>query len=379
LNKKIHQRSPGSRARNDFSIAGQVIRLGETHNLHLDYSENYIGVKVSVPVHVICAPKPGPRLFLAASIHGDELNGLGIIHDLLFDNQFSLERGMIVALPLVNVYGLESYSRYLPDRRDLNRSFPGKSSGSLTGRLANLVYSEVIRKCDYGIDFHTAAVRRTNYPNVRADLDKPDVAALARAFGCELIVHNKGTMGSLRRTAVNAGIPTIVVEAGEVWKIEPGVVELGVRGAMNVLRHLKMIPGRRVKPAYQCAVKKSKWIRAERGGVLKFHAKSGDIVRKGQVVASSLSVLGQVKEQIVSPWDGIVLGMSTMPVVKPGEPISHLALPEEPIEVIGRKINRRREKALHSRIQTDLATNVFVTKAPRRKKQPASKQGKAVK
>jgi len=343
-------------------IAGQLIEPGRSYNLHLDYSESYIGVNVSLPIHVLAAPKPGPVLFLTALIHGDELNGLGIIQELLFENNIELNKGVLVAAPVVNVYGLESYSRYLPDRRDLNRSFPGRRSGSLTSRLAHLVFTEVIRHCDYGIDLHTAAVRRTNYPNIRADLDKPEVAELAAAFGCELLVHSKGAVGSLRRTAVNRGIPTIVVEAGEVWKVEPGVVELGIRGVFNVLKHLNMIPGNRVRPAYQSVIRKSRWIRAERGGVLKFHAKPGDVVHTGQVMAASLGIQGRLKHQIVSPWDGIILGMTTMPVVKPGEPVYHLALPEEPIQTIKKRISKRDGKALHTRIQADLATNITVKK-----------------
>jgi len=354
------------RTRKPLCIGGQTVERGQTANLHLDYSESYTGLTISLPIRVVAAPKPGPTVFLTALIHGDELNGLGIIHDLFFEGELNLLRGTVVAAPVVNVFGLESYSRYLPDRRDLNRSFPGRRSGSLTSRLAHLLFSEIIRHCDYGIDLHTAAVRRTNYPNIRADLDNPNVAALARVFGCELLVHSKGAAGSLRRTAVKHGIPTIVLEAGEVWKIEPGVVELGARGVENVLKHLRMLPGRRSRPAYQRLIRRSAWIRAEAGGVLKFHAKPGEVVRKGQTVATNLGILGQVKDRILSPWDGIVLGMTTMPVVKPGEPVYHLAIPDEPIDGIARRIGRRNRTGLHARIQQDLATNITLHDSRRR-------------
>lgn len=343
-----------------LKIAGHVLERGTTNDLLLDYSESYTGVTVSVPVRVIRAEKPGPTVFLSALVHGDELNGLGIIHELMFEQQLPLLRGTVIAIPVVNVYGLETYSRYLPDRRDLNRSFPGTARGSLTSRLAHLIYNEVIRHCDIGIDLHTAAVRRTNYPNIRADIDNAQVREIAGAFGCELVVHTKGEKGSLRRTAVSKGIPTIVLEAGEVWKIEPGVVELGVRGITNVFKHLKMLPGKIGRPAYQCFIRESKWIRSESGGVLKFHVKPGQVVRQGQIMATSLSILGTVKDQIVAPADGIIQGMATMPIAKPGEPVFHLAIPEEPIDMIERRIRKRDKQALHSRIQTELATNFSV-------------------
>ena len=198
-------------------------------------------------------------------VHGDELNGLGIIRELMFDNELPLTRGAVIAIPVVNIYGMDSHSRYLPDRRDPNRCFPGTSKGSLTSRLSHLIYTEIIRHCDYGIYLHTAAVRRTNYPNIRADLDNPEVLRLARSFGCELLVHSRGAEGSLRRTACRRGIPTIVLEAGEVWKIEPGVVNLGTLGARSVLRELGMLSGRRLRGGFQLEVRKSVWVRADNG------------------------------------------------------------------------------------------------------------------
>ena len=211
-------------------IAGQEIWSNREYDLHLDYSQSYTGMQINVPVRVVAGPKPGPVVFFTAVVHGDEINGLGVIRELMFDNDLKLRRGVVIAVPVVNVYGMDSHSRYLPDRRDPNRCFPGSRKGSLTSRLAHLIFKEVIHHCHYGVDLHTAAVRRTNYPNIRADLDNPDAVKLARAFGCELLVHSRGAEGSLRRTACHRGIPTIVLEAGEVWKIEPGVVNLGGAG-----------------------------------------------------------------------------------------------------------------------------------------------------
>lgn len=353
-------------AQKPLVIAGVRIEPDGSYDLHLEYSESYTGVSVSIPIKVIRAPKDGPCVFLTGLVHGDELNGLGIIQEVLFERTLQLSRGTLIAIPVVNIYGLEMHSRYLPDRRDLNRSFPGTAKGSLTSRLAQLIYKSIICHCDYGIDFHTAAVRRTNYPNIRADLHSPKVLELAKAFGCELIVHSSGYPGSLRRVAVRRGIPTIVLEAGEVWKIEPGIVEMGVRGTLNVLKYLRMVPGRRSTPVYQTLIHKSRWIRAERGGVLRFHVQAGDLVRAGQTLATNIGILGQKFNRIESPSDGVILGMTTMPAVKPGDPIFHLAIPEESLGLIQKRINRRKKGALHSRIHEELATNVLVS-TPRRK------------
>jgi len=227
--------------------------------------------------------------------------------------------------------------------------------------MANAIYAEVIRQSDYGIDFHSAAVRRTNYPNVRADVRDEKTKMLAEAFGCELIVNSKGPTGSLRRTAGEAGVPTIVLEAGEVWKIEPGVVEIGVRGCVNVLRALDMMEGAPKPPAFQVTVKKAVWVRADLGGILMFHATPGQLVEEGESLATSSSIFGKEQASLVSPVNGIVLGMTTMPAVKPGAPVYHIAvLSKKALKRVRDRIEKRSHLNPYTRIQEDLATNVTV-------------------
>lgn len=352
-------------------IGGTRIARGKTYDLDIAYSETYTGHPVTVPARVIAGAKAGPTVFLMGVVHGDELNGLGIIREIVFERKLAIKRGTLIALPCVNVPGLENHSRYLPDRRDLNRSFPGSSTGSLSGRLAHVVFDEVIRKCDFGIDFHTAAVRRTNYPNIRADLSNPEVARLARAFGVPLIVHNRGAEGSLRRVATDAGAPTIVLEAGEVWKIEPGIVEQGRQGALNVLAMLGMTTDKPVNPPFLVEIRKSTWIRAERGGILKFHVVPGEAVRKGQVLATNLGILGQHQNELVSPAEGFILGMTTMPAVKPGEPVFHLAFPSKAqARQIRRPDDTFGDKPIDAALHRSLATSVLVKKAPRSARAP---------
>ena len=342
-----------------LTIADQQIPLGQSRTLNLKFSESYLGSSVSVPIQVIRAKKNGPTVLLAGCVHGDELNGLGIIREVLFDTPPTLEMGSLVCVPVINVYGLEHHTRYLPDRRDLNRSFPGNPSGSLSSRLAGALFTQVIANCDYVLDFHSAAVRRTNYPNIRADYRIPGVQLVAEAFGCELIVDGKGPLGSLRRAATDARIPCVILEAGEVWKIEPRVVEVGVRGILNVLKSLRMIPGEIVVPRFQTKIRRSTWVRAEIGGTLGFHVNPGDLVERGQILATNYNIFGAERRQITSPNNGIVLGMSTMPVVKPGDAVFHIAmLSKSTCKQIKTKIGESSSRDLFSRVQSDLATNV---------------------
>ena len=184
---------------------------------------------VRIPVHVRRAKAPGPTVFVSAALHGNEINGIGAIRQLIADNQFELTKGAILLIPVLNILGFERHSRYLPDRRDLNRAFPGSDHGSLASRMANRIFEELVARCDFGIDIHTASVRRTNYPNVRGDLRDDQVRRIAKAFGCEIVMNGVGPKGSLRREACKSGCPTIIMEGGEVSKVEPGVVESSVR------------------------------------------------------------------------------------------------------------------------------------------------------
>jgi len=348
------------KSRNKLVIAETSIARGETCDLRLKVSESYTGDPVAIPLRVMRAPKAGPVVFISGAVHGDEINGTGIIRSLMFGPPLELTTGTLILVPIVNSFGFETHSRYLPDRRDLNRCFPGSSRGSLASRLAEIFFREIVAQCHYGIDLHTAAVRRTNYPNIRADLTDASVRKIANAFGCELVVNGKGPLGSLRREACKVGCATIILEAGEIWKIEPGVVDVGVRGVRNVLKELKMIPGKPEAPTYQTRVDKTTWVRAELGGILSFHIAPGEVVEAGQPVATNVSVVGDAKSILISPADGIVLGMTTLPAVKPGEPVIHIAVPKKRLATIRRDIARQRNNGSARSIQDDLTTNIVV-------------------
>ena len=344
-----------------FEFVGQRIELGQTLDTHLPLTQTPGGANLTIPVRIMRGPALGPALFVMGAIHGDEINGAGVVREIILDDDFQLTAGTLVLAPVINAFGFERHSRYLPDRRDLNRHFPGSANGSPASRLAHAVFSEIVSKCDYGIDLHTAAVRRTNFPNVRADLSRPGLEAFAWAFGCELVVNGKGPKGALRGTACEAGCPTIILEAGEVWKIEPRVVEVGVRGVRNVLIHLGMMEGELSRPAYQARIDKTKWLRAENGGILQFHVAPGDLVEADQPLATNSNLLGKERNVLCSPFDGVILGMTTIPTVTPGDPVCHIALPTDGIAPIRTALGKASDRSLHERVREDLATNISVT------------------
>lgn len=367
---KKTKRTPARKAqtapkRKPVRIGGTTIRKGDARDIRLNISDTYIGGMVSVPVRVIRAPKVGPRVFAMSAVHGDEINGTGILRELMYNQMPKLRKGSLICLPVVNVFGFETRERYMPDRRDLNRCFPGARYGSHASRVADVVFREVVTQCDVGIDLHLAAVYRVNFPNVRADLGRKDIATLAQAFGIEMIVDGKGPEGSLRRAACDAGCPTIVLEAGQVGRIESCAVECGVRGIRNILRHLDMIDGEDGPAAEQLNIRKTRWVRAEVGGLLRFHVAPGDVVSGGQPIATNEGVFGAARTVLISPADAVVLSMTTHPAVKPGEPVCHLGLvASRKLARFNKATQRMRPDSLFHRTRRDLASAIAVSDAP---------------
>lgn len=330
---------------------------GEIRDVEVSFSESYSGMDLTIPIQVRRGEAPGPTIFVTAAVHGDEINGTGAIRRLITEESIKLIRGNLILVPVVNVLGFERHSRYLPDRRDLNRSFPGNAKGSQTSRMAKFVFDQIIQRSDFGIDLHTASVRKTNFPNVRADLSNPKLKELTHAFGCTLTINEGGPEGSLRRSATDAGCPTFILEAGEVWKVEATVTEQAVRGVRNVLMSLGMIQGEMVEPPYRTIIEKTRWVRSDSAGFLQFHVAPGDFVTRGMPIAITSNLLGKVRQVIESPEDGVILGMTTLPVTAPGEPVCHIGLIEGEQSKIEKVVESLPDEALQQRLRNDLSTS----------------------
>ena len=267
-----------------FSIGGVAVPPGQRRTVDLPFTDLSTHTPMTMPVQVVHGRRPGPRLFVSAAIHGDEINGVEIIRRLLKLGALRRIRGTLVAVPVVNVFGFVSLSRYLPDRRDLNRSFPGSARGSLAGRLAALFVGEIVARCSHGIDLHTGAIHRDNYPQIRANLDDAETERMALAFGVPVVINSGFREGSLREAAAQRGVPVIVYEASEALRFDEFAVRAGVRGVVGVMRMLGMVPERqrRRREVAPMLVRSSTWVRAPQSGVLRRSVALGRLVAKDE-------------------------------------------------------------------------------------------------
>lgn len=308
-------------------IGDTAIRRGERANVDLPVADLYTSTSLSMPVKVIRGKKAGPVLFVSAAIHGDELNGVEIIRRLLKRKTLNSIRGTIIAIPVVNVHGFLDQSRYLPDRRDLNRSFPGSAKGSIAARLANMFLTEIVSKADVGIDLHTGALHRSNLPQIRANLDDSETLDLATAFGAPVIVNSNTRDGSLRACAAKKGMPILIYEAGQALRFDETGIRSGLRGIISVMRYMNMLPPLKKKASHKTvAARSTRWVRSSASGIVTGKVKLGSTIAKGQVLALISDPLGDEETRVLSPTDGIVIGRSNLPLAHEGDALFNLGI-----------------------------------------------------
>lgn len=284
-----------------------------------------------MPVHVVHGRVPGPVLLVCATIHGDEINGVEVIRRLLSHKIIDRCKGTLITIPVVNVYGFVSKSRYLPDRRDLNRSFPGSESGSMASRLAHVLMTQIIPHCTHIVDLHSGAVNRENLPQIRAKLhDEPEIEALARAFGVPVILDSGLLEGSFREAAHTLGIPVLLYEAGEALRFNEVAIRAGVRGVLNVMTALGMRarPKKHRQPDTMIA-NTSQWVRAPQSGILRALMATGAWVETGERLAIINDPLGENPCEVTSPLNGVIIGKTNLPLVFAGEALFNIAAYEE--------------------------------------------------
>jgi uncharacterized protein len=271
----------------------------------------------------------GPILFVSAAIHGDEINGVEIIRRLLRLKSLAKLHGTLIAVPVVNVFGFLAHSRYLPDRRDLNRCFPGGQRGTLAARLADIFMREVVEKSTHGIDLHTGSRRRSNLPHVRVRFEDRESKRLAIAFGAPVVLNAACRKGSLREAVTAAGMPFIVYEGGEDLSFDEWAIRSGLRGIKAVMHSLDMLPGE-PEEKQPFLAKSSRWIRAPAGGIFRSATTIGTRVRRGQIVGSIGDPFGENQLEVVSSTSGIVIGKNTLPLVNEGDQLYHVARVKAP-------------------------------------------------
>jgi len=311
-----------------LTINGTEILPGTRTTIDLPAGRLYTHAPMTMPVHVIRGKKPGPRLFISAAIHGDEINGVEIIRRLLKLPALKKLKGTIIAVPIVNIHGLINHSRYLPDRRDLNRCFPGSEKGSIAARVAHLFTQEIVYKSTHGIDLHTAAIHRDNLPQIRANMDDEETDRLARAFNVPVIISSNLRDGSLRETAAEHGIPMLLYEAGEALRFDEVSIRAGVKGIVNVMRELNMLPtpSRKSSKIIEPVVARSSvWVRAPDSGILRAMVALGSRVKKDTLLGVVADPFGESETKIFSTYNGIVIGRTNLPLVNEGDALFHIA------------------------------------------------------
>lgn len=308
-----------------FSFLGETIPPSSRRVIELEAAKLYTDSPLSIPIEVLHGASPGPVLMINAAIHGDELNGVEIIRQLLNTLDEKKLKGTVIAVPIVNVFGFIHKSRYLPDRRDLNRCFPGSEKGSLASRMAHTFFSQVAERCDYILDLHTGAIHRTNLPQIRADLSNSETLRIAQAFATPVIIDSPLRDGSLRSEAEKQQIPVLTYEAGEALRFDPIAINAGIIGIKRVMQSIGMLRPSRKKIPNSIIAKSTSWLRAEADGILRTLVSLGDKVEKGQVLAYINSPLGKLEVEIRANKSGIVIGQQTPPLVNEGDAVFHLA------------------------------------------------------
>ncbi len=324
-----------------LTLLNSDIQPGTTQRLSWSATELFEGVPVSTPVLVSNGIAPGPTVCLTAAVHGDELNGIEMVRRIFHDVDPKKLSGALIGVPIVNVQGFRRGSRYLPDRRDLNRYFPGNPNGSAAARIAHSLFNDVIVNCDALIDLHTGSFERANLPQLRADLRNPDVVTLTQGFGAMVVLHSTPTVGTLRYAATKAGIPAVTVEAGGPSQLELAEVKHGVKGVETLLNTLGMTRRMRLWGDPEPVYYRSSWVRANNGGILLSDVSLGSTIRKGDLLGSITDPMSNARTELRSPYAGRIIGMARNQVVMPGFAAFHVGIEtdevtesEEAVEVV---------------------------------------------
>ncbi|MDH3440079.1 MAG: succinylglutamate desuccinylase/aspartoacylase family protein [Gammaproteobacteria bacterium] len=320
--------------RKPFEIGGESIGPGSRRTVDIPVSVLSDHTPVTMSVHVVHGRRAGPTLFVSAAVHGDEIIGVEILRRLLRTKSLDRLRGTLLAIPVVNSFGFLNRSRYLPDRRDLNRSFPGLAKGSLAGRLAHIFMNEIVARSDFGIDLHSAAVNRTNLPQLRVSPSQPSTMEWAKAFGAPLLLHSKIRDGSLRSAAKWTGIDVLVYEAGEALRFDEFSVRTGVAGILRVMHAMGMVASKGVPKLKINSIRStsSYWVRAPAGGMLRSFKTTGEEVEGSGVLGMISDPFGESDTDVTAEDPGLLIGRTNLPVVNEGDAVFHVARIKQTID-----------------------------------------------
>ena len=315
-----------------FEIKEHLVPGGERRLIDLPVAKLSNHTSVTLPVHILHGRKEGPTLFVCAAIHGDEILGVEIIRRVLRTKALRNLCGTLLCIPIVNAFGFISHSRYMQDRRDLNRCFPGSATGPLAAQLAHIFMQEVVKRSDLGIDLHTGAINKTNLPQLRGDFTKPKLRELADVFGAPIILQANLRDGSLRQSAEAQGTDILLYEAGEALRFDELSIRIGTRGILRVMQRLEMLKSSRikendVKPFFS---RSSKWIRAHESGLFRAYKTTGDSVENGELLGIITNPYEENDIDVKATLKGLIIGRTNLPVINQGDALFHIARVKEP-------------------------------------------------
>ncbi|WP_274474234.1 succinylglutamate desuccinylase/aspartoacylase family protein [Mangrovimonas aestuarii] len=310
-----------------MEILGHLIPLGTSKEVEFDVAKLHTTSSVDVPVFIERAKKPGPTVLFTAGIHGDEVNGVEIVRQIIAKGINKPKKGTIICIPVINVFGFITLSRDFPDGRDLNRVFPGKENGSLASRVAYKLINEVIPEVDLIVDFHTGGAGRFNAPQIRIVKNDPNLDSLAHAFGAPFVLYTKNINKSFRNTCFKLGKPILLFEGGKSFHIDSSVTNTGVNGAKRILKHLGMLSSRfkaSIPKKQSVYIRESRWQRANFSGMFKPSAIISSKVKKGEIIGNITDPYGKFNHFVKAEYSGYIINVNESPIVYQGDALFHI-------------------------------------------------------
>ena len=311
-----------------LNILGERIKLGERREVNFSVAKLHTTTTVEVPVIIERSKKPGPTVLITAGIHGDEVNGIEVVRQIIAKGINKPKIGTIISIPVINIFGFLHLNREFPDGRDLNRVFPGSAKGSLASRVAHKLVNEIVPHADLILDYHTGSADRFNAPQIRIAPDEPALYELATIFGAPFVVYSKNINRSFRNTCYKLGVPMLLFEGGKSFSFDNNVTNSGVNGAKRILHHLGMLNSKfKVsKPKKTCVfIKESKWIRAKYSGMLKASIRINAKVKKGDVIGHITDPYGKFHHSIKAEYSGYIINLNEAPIVYQGDAVVHIS------------------------------------------------------
>jgi len=308
-------------------IGGETVAPGEEKLLKISIDRLPTGTLIDIPIYVFNSKKPGPRILVQAGLHGDEINGIEIVRRMLQEKRFKIKKGAVIAVPILNIFGFIHFSRDVPDGKDVNRSFPGRKSGSMASRIAYHYVSQIMHQMDFAIDLHTGGAQRHNFPQIRFTQEDDRSRELASIFNAPFTFSSRLIKGSFRNAAFKMGKPAIVFEAGESMRFDDYAILEGMQGILNVLKYFKMIT--KIEPKYvermqTVQLEDRKWLRAHTAGMFIPEITNGSEIKKGQALGLITDTYARHSKKIKAPYDGFVFSVNHQAVVNQGDALFHV-------------------------------------------------------